>query len=70
MVSTAFNLSSFNHPLEKLVAPLVQAVVAVCRLLVVGACQVFDPVDEEILVLLQDQELSKDHVRLKSGGQI
>ena len=38
-------------------------------LLVIGACCVLDPVDEEILVLLQDQELSKDHVRLKNRGQ-
>ena len=61
---SAFIPQSLNL-LQELVAPLVQAVVAVGGLLVVGTGEVLDPVDEEVLVLLQDKELAKDHVRLK-----
>ena len=39
------------------IAPLAQSHVAVVGLLVVGAADVLEPVDEEVPVLLQDQEL-------------
>ena len=39
-------------------------------LLVVGAGQVLDPVDEEVLVLLQDEELTQDDVSLERKWRI
>jgi hypothetical protein len=39
-------------------------VVAVVGLLAVGACVALEPVDEEILVFLQDRKLSKNDVSL------
>ena len=43
--------------LEELVAPVGQALVAVAGLLVVGARVVLQPVDEQVSVLLQHEEL-------------
>ena len=43
--------------LQELVAPVAEALVTVTGLLAVGAGVVLQPVDEQILVLLQDQKL-------------
>jgi len=46
-------------------SPVWEALVAVCGLLGVGTREVLQPLNKEILVLLQQQKLPKDHVSLK-----
>ena len=43
--------------LQELVTPVAEALVTVTGLLAVGAGVVLQPVDEQVLVLLQDQKL-------------
>jgi len=50
--------------LQEFIAPVTQALVAVSRLLSVGTGKVLDPFNKQILVLLEEQELTKDGVRL------
>ena len=52
-------------PLEELVAPVAQTLVAVGGLLVVGASVVLQPVHEQVAVLLQHEELAKHNISLK-----
>ena len=51
--------------LKKFVAPIGEALVAICRLFGIGTGIVFQPIDEEVAVFLQDQELSEDDISLK-----
>ena len=50
--------------LQELVAPVVQALVAIRGLLGVGAGHLFEPVDEQVLVLLEDEKLAEHDVGL------
>ena len=58
--------------LKKFVAPIGEALVAICRLFGIGTGIVFQPIDEEVAVFLQDQELSEDDISLVKtlGGQL
>eukprot|EP00092_Neocalanus_flemingeri_P107340 GFUD01137781.1.p1 GENE.GFUD01137781.1~~GFUD01137781.1.p1 ORF type:complete len:105 (+),score=13.93 GFUD01137781.1:136-450(+) len=50
--------------LQKLVTPVTQALVAICRLLSVCSSQILDPLHKQILVFLQQKELSQHYICL------
>ena len=49
---------------QKLITPFSQALAAVLGLLGIRRTGLFQPLDEEFFILLQDQELTKDNVSL------
>merc|ERR1719234_2649092 len=53
-----------DRVLEELITPVRKALVAVSRLLGVGTSKVLDPLDKEVFVLLQKQELPEHNIRL------
>lgn len=50
---------------QELVAPVVEALVTVRRLLAVGGAYVLHPLDKQALVFLQHQKLPQHHTGLK-----
>ena len=69
-VHNGTNISEFDKrkliaDLEELVAPVGKTGEAVGPLFCVGTSDVFHPVGEELLVLLQEEELAKNHVGLR-----
>lgn len=54
---------------EECITPLPQANSARAGLARVCVCRVFQPLGEQLLVLLQQQELTEHHVRLKTHNQ-
>ena len=57
-------VNNLYHGLKELVTPVTETLVTVCCFLAVCSSQVLDPLHEQILVLLEQQELSQHHVRL------
>ncbi len=50
--------------LKEFVAPVVEALVAVASLLVISTRQILQPVQKEVSIFLQDQELAENDVGL------
>ena len=54
---------------QELITPLSQAAATVFRLLCVRLTSLLQPLDEQLLVLLQHKKLAQDHVRLQGVSE-
>ena len=53
-----------DSDLEELITPVTETLIAVSRLLGVGPSQVFDPLDKQVFIFLQEKELPEHDVGL------